>query len=142
VRTLQLLLHEYDEHHRATEQTTTKPTPSRARKGRTLDVTLQKLLADVKGIDPTNSKSGQLHFLAQSISQSMTNRTPPVVASASQQLARSKEHDCVVCMERSINTVLLECGHRAVCTECAPQLHDCPICRSRILRIVRIYDVY
>lgn len=46
---------------------------------------------------------------------------------------------CNVCMERKINTVILECGHSSLCMECATPLVDCPICRSKIVRIVKIF---
>ncbi len=48
---------------------------------------------------------------------------------------------CIVCMDRKVETVFLECGHLACCKECAKKLqgHPCPICRSRISRFVVIF---
>lgn len=49
---------------------------------------------------------------------------------------------CIICFESKINTVLLECGHRAVCLLCAEKLFECPMCREKITRVIRIYDAH
>jgi len=65
----------------------------------------------------------------------------------SQLAQRGNENDdddkdmCVICWERKVNTLLLECGHRALCLECSA-IQDCPICRQPIARVVKIYDVH
>jgi len=50
-----------------------------------------------------------------------------------------KEGCCVICMEETVNIVLLRCGHQCVCDdECSATLKDkCPVCNSKILRKVR-----
>jgi hypothetical protein len=51
--------------------------------------------------------------------------------------------DCCVCLERPIETALLECGHALACMQCAAVLSaagaGCPCCRQPITRIARIY---
>ena len=61
--------------------------------------------------------------------------------------------DCVVCMDRKINTVLLTCGHCTLCYQCASRICEtkynvidgvlhypkCPICRSNIEAISLLY---
>lgn len=57
------------------------------------------------------------------------------------------EHDdddrfmCKVCMERKIDTVILECGHQALCSSCmqAHKWESCPICSKAVARIVKTY---
>lgn len=51
------------------------------------------------------------------------------------------EKECVVCMTRSIKTLLLPCGHAALCVTCALQigLTVCPLCSTKIEEIKRIY---
>lgn len=49
------------------------------------------------------------------------------------------DKSCVVCMENPRDTVLLECGHIAVCHHCAVKLSSCPICRGAIVRVVKTY---
>lgn len=61
---------------------------------------------------------------------------------------KGKEHGekaeklCVVCEERNVDTVLLECGHMVLCSECAPpvvQKNSCPLCRGPIARSLKVY---
>lgn len=46
---------------------------------------------------------------------------------------------CKICMDAPIECVFLECGHMATCTACGKVLSECPICRSYIVRVVRIF---
>ncbi len=46
---------------------------------------------------------------------------------------------CVVCMDRPIETVFLECGHLACCRACAAPMQLCPICRRPIARVVQTF---
>mmetsp|Transcript_25451 Transcript_25451/g.60087 ORF Transcript_25451/g.60087 Transcript_25451/m.60087 type:complete len:122 (-) Transcript_25451:21-386(-) len=56
--------------------------------------------------------------------------------------------ECVVCCRYACDAVFLECGHQALCVTCANQLVEnettpgtssCPICRTKISRVVRVY---
>jgi hypothetical protein len=48
---------------------------------------------------------------------------------------------CCICLDREIDTVLLECGHSVVCSVCGvdASLDTCPICRAKVERIKRIF---
>ncbi|KAJ9068542.1 hypothetical protein DSO57_1027630 [Entomophthora muscae] len=50
---------------------------------------------------------------------------------------------CKICFEQPANCVLLECGHSISCVECGKELmrlnQPCPICRTDIIRVVRIF---
>ena len=47
---------------------------------------------------------------------------------------------CVICFERRVDAVILECGHAAVCMTCAQSLRgECPVCRGTISRIVKLF---
>ncbi|GAM23841.1 hypothetical protein SAMD00019534_070160 [Acytostelium subglobosum LB1] len=48
---------------------------------------------------------------------------------------------CVVCMDKHINTVFLECGHLSCCSRCSEKLKNCPLCRKSITRVVTIFRV-
>jgi hypothetical protein len=59
------------------------------------------------------------------------------------------ERACTVCMDRPKSTVLIPCGHRCVCSECAAVLtarskpvekQICPICRKKIERTLATFD--
>ena len=51
--------------------------------------------------------------------------------------------ECKICFDAPINTVLLPCGHLCVCLECSKRLvgssRVCPICRTKIRKVVRTY---
>lgn len=51
------------------------------------------------------------------------------------------DHSCKVCMEQSINTVLIRCGHMVVCKLCATSLDRCPVCRSQIQEVIQVFKV-
>jgi len=52
-----------------------------------------------------------------------------------------EQEQCVICYDRRIDAVLLECGHLAVCVVCTKNLRDCPICRRLVSRVVQIFHV-
>ncbi|GFT66163.1 e3 ubiquitin-protein ligase rififylin [Nephila pilipes] len=49
------------------------------------------------------------------------------------------ENLCKICMEANIDSLFLDCGHMVTCHQCGKLLHDCPICRQIILRVVRAF---
>ncbi|KAH9417415.1 hypothetical protein DERP_007413 [Dermatophagoides pteronyssinus] len=55
----------------------------------------------------------------------------------------NKLPDCWLCCERSIDCVLLDCGHLISCLLCAQQkirrFGKCPVCRKIVWKVVRIY---
>nr|A9ULZ2.2 RecName: Full=Baculoviral IAP repeat-containing protein 7-B; AltName: Full=E3 ubiquitin-protein ligase EIAP-B; AltName: Full=Embryonic/Egg IAP-B; Short=EIAP/XLX-B; AltName: Full=RING-type E3 ubiquitin transferase EIAP-B [Xenopus laevis] len=63
---------------------------------------------------------------------------PPL--STEEQLQRLKEERmCKVCMDKDVSMLFVPCGHLVVCTECAPNLRHCPICRAAIRGSVRAF---
>jgi hypothetical protein len=64
--------------------------------------------------------------------------------SQSSQSSQSSEPEenrllCKVCLDREIGVVFLPCGHFVTCTQCAPGMSDCPICRTVIRGSVRTF---
>ncbi|CAJ1328028.1 unnamed protein product [Effrenium voratum] len=51
-----------------------------------------------------------------------------------------ERHLCKICFEREINTVILDCSHRAVCSRCLDQVTTCPLCRADIRSTVITYN--
>lgn len=51
-----------------------------------------------------------------------------------------ERHLCKICYEREINTVILDCNHRAVCARCLDQVATCPLCRAQITKIIQTYN--
>jgi len=56
---------------------------------------------------------------------------------------KDKDKECCVCMERCPTHVLVPCGHKCVCEECAPRflMKECPICRKVVATIIKVFDV-
>eukprot|EP01116_Phalansterium_solitarium_P003841 TRINITY_DN1466_c1_g1_i1.p1 TRINITY_DN1466_c1_g1~~TRINITY_DN1466_c1_g1_i1.p1 ORF type:complete len:351 (-),score=88.05 TRINITY_DN1466_c1_g1_i1:386-1438(-) len=46
---------------------------------------------------------------------------------------------CKICYDRSVDAVLLWCGHVCCCFLCSNFIRECPICRQRIARVNRIF---
>jgi len=45
-------------------------------------------------------------------------------------------------MANKVETVMVPCGHRALCLNCSQNIRGvCPICRSKVTQVVKIYDV-
>lgn len=58
---------------------------------------------------------------------------------------KQDEKPCIICEERSIKTTLVECGHQVYCVTCSlacvKQGTLCPVCRTPIAKVIRIYEV-
>jgi hypothetical protein len=51
----------------------------------------------------------------------------------------SDETICKICFEKKISTVLLNCGHAGLCSDCLSNkdLNNCPFCRKEITTFIR-----
>ena len=52
--------------------------------------------------------------------------------------------ECVVCLDRNINTVIIDCGHACLCVTCLRNVisngsGDCPKCIKKITRAINIF---
>ena len=55
----------------------------------------------------------------------------------------SDDGGCTICMERGSTHVIVPCGHKCVCDQCARGYRagsNCPICRGRVQSVVRVFD--
>ncbi|CAF3770517.1 unnamed protein product [Rotaria socialis] len=54
-------------------------------------------------------------------------------------------NECVICMEKPIDSVVTTCGHSAMCLECGAQVTSCPICRNifnqqQIIKLFKVHE--
>lgn len=69
-----------------------------------------------------------------------SNLEEPVPRSLEEENRLLKEATlCKICMDEEVGIVFLPCGHLATCVNCAPNLEDCPLCRSAIKATVRTF---
>ncbi|NXJ00797.1 XIAP ligase, partial [Psophia crepitans] len=60
--------------------------------------------------------------------------------STEEKLRRLQEEKlCKICMAKDISVVLIPCGHLVACKECAEGLHECPLCRTNIMKRQEIF---
>lgn len=56
------------------------------------------------------------------------------------------ERKCVICLENDCDTIILPCGHRCICYECATHLwtekKQCPLCQTRVLTFRHMFNIY
>lgn len=51
----------------------------------------------------------------------------------------SDSNICCICLMNPRNRLLLPCSHMCVCEDCAHRIEQCPICRSEIFDVYKIY---
>lgn len=56
-----------------------------------------------------------------------------------QNSASSGQAACVICMDRLVEIVCLPCKHLALCSYCASEVNDCPICRASVSDKLHVY---
>ena len=52
-----------------------------------------------------------------------------------------EETICKVCLENKRNRTFLPCKHTVACDECTNKLRVCPVCRKKIMALVKVYKV-
>jgi hypothetical protein len=56
----------------------------------------------------------------------------------------NNKSECVICMDKPIDSVITTCGHSAVCLQCGSSITQCPICRNSFnqQQIIKLYNVH
>ena len=68
---------------------------------------------------------------------------PPVVEAPEPkfQVAEPGHDECIVCFSEDVNVDFMfdPCGHNGCCSICSKQLKDCPTCRARIIKVIKLF---
>lgn len=94
----------------------------------------------VKGNDYV--KSVQHKFGNNRPMESKQNHHEPEIEVQKTKLASSSCADdklCKICFEKECNTAYVPCGHVVACGVCALAARECPVCRSAIKNVQRLY---
>lgn len=69
------------------------------------------------------------------------SRPAPIPDEPPAEEGEAAENLCSICMERTVKTVILYCGHQVLCVTCSrdERLTLCPACRGKIKKIIRTY---
>ena len=62
-----------------------------------------------------------------------------ITADEPQICERCEERSCRVCLKEEVCIVFEPCAHLATCSKCSPKLSECPICRKKIDRKLRVF---
>lgn len=75
--------------------------------------------------------------------QQSLNTTEDAREEAKELLAENRQlkdqTTCKICLEETVSIVFLPCGHLCSCSQCAPALKKCPICRGFIKGTVKTF---
>jgi Zinc finger, C3HC4 type (RING finger) len=67
----------------------------------------------------------------------------PVSASSGRGRPSADTGNCLICLDRSADTAMYQCGHMCLCYPCGMQIRQrgahCPVCRAPVRDIIRIY---
>ena len=86
-----------------------------------------------------------------SVELPQTSKLPPEsVQLTSNNIKNSKENDrkkqelinqrtCKVCLDRFYDCMFMPCNHLCCCLQCASALKQCPLCRRKIDKIIKVY---
>lgn len=55
------------------------------------------------------------------------------------EISGGSSSECVVCLEDSVDSVIVPCGHLCCCESCASQLTACPVCRGSVTQVVKTF---
>ncbi|XP_056623165.1 neuralized E3 ubiquitin protein ligase 1Ab isoform X2 [Triplophysa dalaica] len=90
-------------------------------------------------IDSSQPHPHSLNSLTGTISSSPSSESPNILPCCA-----VTGDECLICCESTVDSVLYTCGHMCVCSVCGGKLREmsnpsCPLCRSPIRDIIKIY---
>ena len=91
-------------------------------------------------IPPTDSPVEE-----QSVFETNTQAAPESLPYPSTLATRSAtQSECVICMDAKTTHLIVPCGHKCICAQCAKevdQTNSCPVCRQDIIMVVPVFEM-
>ncbi|KAF0716230.1 hypothetical protein AaE_011157 [Aphanomyces astaci] len=90
----------------------------------------------------TSSQGGFRQYDNNNHGSTSNNATPSAPPMEDSNMAKMDMNECVICMDMPRTAVCVPCGHLAGCYNCllvVQKKSGCPICRSAIAAVVRVY---
>lgn len=53
--------------------------------------------------------------------------------------ASNSDETCVICLDLPRKVAFTPCGHVVACESCSSKLHDCPMCREKIVNKQKLF---
>ena len=114
---------------------------------------LLQLVEDLQNETKTTDNNPERSVLNSSCNVELpqTSKLPPEsLQLASNNNENSKENDgkvqelinqrtCKVCLDRFYDCMFMPCNHLCCCLQCASALKQCPLCRCKIDKIIKVY---
>ena len=47
--------------------------------------------------------------------------------------------ECAICLDDDAEYAAVPCGHRCLCANCSKTVSECPVCRTRMTAVLRIF---
>ncbi|KAJ9546954.1 hypothetical protein OSB04_019497 [Centaurea solstitialis] len=86
---------------------------------------------------------GPIHY--PTIDMDLTEETRPATEKEKDNNNDSSSSSCVICLDAPVEGACIPCGHMAGCMSCLNEVKaknwGCPVCRSKIDQVVRLYAV-
>ena len=93
-------------------------------------------MPDLDFIDDLSVDSPKEAHPLQINAHDLTAETSPLESKGSS----ARAEGCVICMERASDFAIVPCGHRCLCQICSRNLTKCPVCRTYVQGVLKIFD--
>lgn len=144
------------EHQRASPETSTSELSSARRRLADMEGSLRaatdKAAEKARRIEELNAQLESIQLEAQAVTSGMDGsagssseglRGPACSSSSSTASPEDDEMMCIVCLAAPRSHILAPCGHKCVCSGCAPHFDSkpCPVCREMVMCIIgKVYE--
>lgn len=101
--------------------------------------TVSSALSDIVASSTSHEQPMALSTISQDQPKHTVDRSVRGVSLEEENRLLKEARQCKICMDAEVGIVFLPCGHLVTCVNCAPNLEDCPVCRSTIKASVRTF---